>query len=107
MINYDHVSTTISGRRGPDCGDARETAPVHGQRAHSGLGARAARAGGSGLYRFTDSPAPPPTLNVNDRNVPITLAAGYVAITRTWAAGDEGEWIEMVYWFDGLMRTVL
>jgi hypothetical protein len=42
----------------------------------------------SDLYRFADKAAPQPTLKVNGRNVPITLNAGYVAITRTWNTGD-------------------
>jgi len=40
------------------------------------------------LYRFADKPAPQPTLKVNGRAVPLTIADGYVAITRTWNAGD-------------------
>jgi DUF1680 family protein len=40
------------------------------------------------LYRFTDTPAPAPTLAVNGKPVALTLTSGYVAITRTWNAGD-------------------
>ena len=42
----------------------------------------------SDLYRFADRPAPAPTIKVNGRAVPLTLADGYVAIARTWAPGD-------------------
>jgi hypothetical protein len=41
------------------------------------------------LYRFMDAPAPAPTLAVNGRPVALTMTdGGYVAITRTWSAGD-------------------
>jgi DUF1680 family protein len=41
------------------------------------------------LYRFLDKPAPAPTIKVNGRAAPLTITpAGYVAMTRTWAAGD-------------------
>jgi DUF1680 family protein len=42
----------------------------------------------SDLYRFADAPAPKPTIDVNGKPVALTLTEGYVAITRTWAAGD-------------------
>ena len=43
----------------------------------------------SDLYRFADNPAPKPTLSVNGRPMPLTVDAdGYVAVTRTWNAGD-------------------
>jgi DUF1680 family protein len=43
----------------------------------------------SDLYRYTDGPAPKPTLSVNGKVVPLTIDAdGYAAITRTWNAGD-------------------
>ena len=42
----------------------------------------------SDLYRFLDPPAPKPTIAVNGRSVPLTLTDGYVAIQRTWKAGD-------------------
>ena len=40
------------------------------------------------LYRFLDKPSAQPTLKVNGRTVPISLANGYVAIARTWQPGD-------------------
>src|SRR4029079_12087206 len=40
------------------------------------------------LYRFADNPAPQPTVKVNGRAVPLTLANGYVAIARAWNPGD-------------------
>jgi uncharacterized protein len=40
------------------------------------------------LYRFVDKASPQPTLKVNDSPVPLTMVDGYVAITRTWRAGD-------------------
>ena len=40
------------------------------------------------LYRFADAAAPKPTLKVNGAPVALTLADGYVAINRTWKAGD-------------------
>jgi DUF1680 family protein len=40
------------------------------------------------LYRFADTPSAPPTVKVNGAAVPLTIANGYVAITRTWKAGD-------------------
>ncbi|MGO9009465.1 MAG: glycoside hydrolase family 127 protein [Bryobacteraceae bacterium] len=40
------------------------------------------------LYRFAGQSAEQPTLKVNGATVPIRLDKGYVAITRTWAAGD-------------------
>jgi DUF1680 family protein len=43
----------------------------------------------SDLYRFADRPAPKPTLSVNGKAAPLSVDAdGYVAITRTWSAGD-------------------
>jgi hypothetical protein len=43
----------------------------------------------SDLYRYTDTPAPKPTLSVNGKVIPLTIDAdGYAAITRTWNAGD-------------------
>jgi len=42
----------------------------------------------SDLYRFADKFAGQPTLNVNGKLVPIKLDKGYVALTRTWKAGD-------------------
>jgi DUF1680 family protein len=42
----------------------------------------------SDLYRFADAPAPKPTLKVNGKAIPLALANGYAAITRTWAPGD-------------------
>ena len=41
-----------------------------------------------GLYRYLDKPAAPPTVKVNGRAVPAISADGYVAIDRTWNAGD-------------------
>lgn len=41
------------------------------------------------LYRFADAAAPKPTVRVNGAPVPLATTAGYVAITRTWRAGDE------------------
>jgi DUF1680 family protein len=40
------------------------------------------------LYRFADAAAPKPTVKVNGAAVPLTLVDGYVAIARTWQAGD-------------------
>jgi uncharacterized protein len=40
------------------------------------------------LYRFADKASPPPTLKVNGAAVPLTITGGYVAIKRTWKAGD-------------------
>jgi DUF1680 family protein len=40
------------------------------------------------LYRFMDKPSAHPTLKVNGRDVPMTIADGYVAIKRTWQPGD-------------------
>jgi DUF1680 family protein len=40
------------------------------------------------LYRFLDRSAPAPTIQVNGRGLPLTLANGYVSIRRTWQAGD-------------------
>ena len=40
------------------------------------------------LYRFADKASAQPTLTVNGAAVPMTMADGYVAITRTWKAGD-------------------
>jgi uncharacterized protein len=40
------------------------------------------------LYRFMDHSSTQPTLKVNDRNVPMTIANGYVTIARTWEPGD-------------------
>ncbi|MBS1856957.1 MAG: glycoside hydrolase family 127 protein [Acidobacteria bacterium] len=42
----------------------------------------------SGLYRFVDQIAEQPSLKVNGRAVPLKLESGYVAIERTWKAGD-------------------
>jgi uncharacterized protein len=41
-----------------------------------------------GLYRFADKPAPAAALKVNGKRVPMRLDKGYVAIERTWKAGD-------------------
>src|SRR5207253_3146876 len=40
------------------------------------------------LYRFLDASSARPTLKVNGHAVPMTLTDGYVAIARTWQAGD-------------------
>jgi DUF1680 family protein len=40
------------------------------------------------LYRFADKPSAPATVAVNGTAVPLTITGGYVAITRTWKAGD-------------------
>jgi DUF1680 family protein len=40
------------------------------------------------LYRFADAAAPPATLKVDGAAVPLTIVDGYVAVTRTWKAGD-------------------
>jgi hypothetical protein len=40
------------------------------------------------LYRFADKPSPQPTLKVNGAPVAVTVVDGYVAIKRTWKAGD-------------------
>ena len=40
------------------------------------------------LYRFADKASAPATVTVNGAAVPLTIADGYVAITRTWKAGD-------------------
>jgi hypothetical protein len=43
----------------------------------------------SDLYRFMDRTAPPPTLALNGKPLALTVSnAGYVAVTRTWNAGD-------------------
>ena len=42
----------------------------------------------SDLYRFADKAAPQPTIKVNGRTQTWSLTNGYVAITRTWNAGD-------------------
>ncbi len=42
----------------------------------------------SDLYRFAGQSSEPPALKVNGAAVPIRLDKGYVAIDRTWAAGD-------------------
>lgn len=42
----------------------------------------------SGLYRFLDPPAPPPTLTINGQRVALKLDKGYVAVIRTWRPGD-------------------
>jgi DUF1680 family protein len=42
----------------------------------------------SDLYRYADAAAPPPTIAVNGAPEPLTIDKGYVAITRTWKAGD-------------------
>ena len=42
----------------------------------------------SDLYRFADAAAPKPTIRVNGTPVPLALADGYVAISRTWSPGD-------------------
>ena len=43
----------------------------------------------SDLYRFADKPAPKPALAVNGKSVPLNVDAdGYVAVQRTWNAGD-------------------
>jgi len=42
----------------------------------------------SDLYRFADKPSAQPTIKVNGKAVALTLTNGYVAISRTWTAGD-------------------
>jgi uncharacterized protein len=42
----------------------------------------------SDLYRFLDAVADPVVLKVNGASVPIALDKGYVALRRTWRAGD-------------------
>ncbi len=42
----------------------------------------------SDLYSFADKNGEKPVLKVNGKNVPIQLERGYVAINRTWKAGD-------------------
>jgi DUF1680 family protein len=45
----------------------------------------------SDLYRFADKFTGQPSLKVNGKTVPIKLDKGYVALTRTWKAGDSIE----------------
>jgi uncharacterized protein len=40
------------------------------------------------LYRFTDVSKEAATISVNGANVPLTIDKGYVAIARSWRAGD-------------------
>jgi DUF1680 family protein len=40
------------------------------------------------LYRFTDKPPAPVTLKVNGESVAVPAGRGYVALQRTWRAGD-------------------
>jgi len=40
------------------------------------------------LYRFLDKAAAAPRIAVNGKPVPLAITDGYVAITRTWNAGD-------------------
>lgn len=42
----------------------------------------------SDLYRFQDKNSDPVVLKVNGKPVPVKLDKGYVALTRTWKAGD-------------------
>jgi DUF1680 family protein len=42
----------------------------------------------SDLYRFLDTNAPPATLRVNGTSVPMKIDRGFVAIARSWRAGD-------------------
>lgn len=42
----------------------------------------------SDLYRFADTAAPVPRLQVNGQPVPIAIDRGYATITRTWHDGD-------------------
>jgi hypothetical protein len=42
----------------------------------------------SDLYRYADKFAEQPTLKVNNRAVPLELDKGYVAVSRSWKAGD-------------------
>ncbi len=42
----------------------------------------------SDLYRFDDKNSDPVVLKVNGKPVPVKLDKGYVALTRTWKAGD-------------------
>jgi DUF1680 family protein len=42
----------------------------------------------SDLYRFEDKNSDPVILKVNGKPVPVKLDKGYVALTRTWKAGD-------------------
>jgi DUF1680 family protein len=42
----------------------------------------------SDLYRFEDKNSDPVVLKVNGAPVPVKLDKGYVALTRTWKAGD-------------------
>ena len=42
----------------------------------------------SDLYRFEDKNSEPVVLKVNGKPVPVKLDKGYVALTRTWKAGD-------------------
>jgi DUF1680 family protein len=42
----------------------------------------------SDLYRFADRGADPAVLSVNGKRVPLKLDKGYVALDRTWRAGD-------------------
>src|SRR5262245_41674623 len=40
------------------------------------------------LYRFMDKAPAQPSLKVHGQDVPMTIENGYVAINRTWSAGD-------------------
>jgi DUF1680 family protein len=42
----------------------------------------------SDLYRFADRSAPPVTLKVNGRGVPVKIEKGYVALRQNWKKGD-------------------
>ncbi len=45
----------------------------------------------SDLYRDAEEPAEKPVVKVNGQAVPLDLDKGYVAVARTWAAGDTVE----------------
>jgi DUF1680 family protein len=43
------------------------------------------------LYRFSDTPAPPPSLTLNGVPAAMTLDRGYAVLARSWHAGDRIE----------------
>ena len=45
----------------------------------------------SGLYRFLDDHAEPPSLSVNGETMPLDIRNGYARIRRAWRTGDEVE----------------
>ena len=75
------------GRRRQDRPRARQATPLHRQRAHPRMGARSSPCRATSIASATRRRRNRPSRSTA-APIPLTLANGYVAVTRTWNPGD-------------------